>query len=33
VQAGELFAPGLPFVRTTTADLQPRYLMASYAEQ
>lgn len=32
VLAGELFAAGLPFAVASTADLEPRYLMASYAD-
>ena len=32
VLASELFAAGLPFAAATTADLEPRYLMASYAD-
>lgn len=32
VLANELFAPGLPFAAAATADLEPRYLMASYAD-
>jgi len=32
VLASELFAAGLPFVVAGTADLEPRYLMASYAD-
>ncbi|MBL8734105.1 MAG: tRNA (adenosine(37)-N6)-threonylcarbamoyltransferase complex dimerization subunit type 1 TsaB [Planctomycetes bacterium] len=33
VAAAELFAAGLPFAPATAADLEPRYLMASYAEE
>lgn len=33
VLATELFAPGLPFVAAAPADLEPRYLMGSYAEE
>lgn len=32
VLASELFAAGLPFAVASTADLEPRYLMASYAD-
>ena len=32
VLASELFAAGLPFAAAATADLEPRYLMASYAD-
>lgn len=32
VTAAELFAPGLPFLPAAAADLEPRYLMGSYAE-
>jgi tRNA threonylcarbamoyladenosine biosynthesis protein TsaB len=32
VLAAELFAPDLPSVPAVTADLEPRYLMGSYAE-
>src|SRR5262249_48558114 len=31
--AAEMFAADLPFTDATAADLEPRYLMASYAEQ
>ena len=30
--AAEMWTPGLPFVAASAADLEPRYLMASYAE-
>jgi tRNA threonylcarbamoyladenosine biosynthesis protein TsaB len=30
--AAEMWTPGLPFMPATAADLEPRYLMASYAE-
>jgi tRNA threonylcarbamoyl adenosine modification protein YeaZ len=30
--AAEMFAPGLPFAPAASAELEPRYLMASYAE-
>lgn len=30
--AAEMFAPGLPFAAASSADLEPRYLMGSYAE-
>jgi tRNA threonylcarbamoyladenosine biosynthesis protein TsaB len=33
VQADELFAAGLPLALATAAELEPRYLMASYAEE
>lgn len=32
IVAAEMFAPGLPFVPASSADLEPRYLMNSYAE-
>lgn len=32
LHARELFGPGLPLFAATTAELEPRYLMASYAE-
>lgn len=32
VTAAELFAPGLPLLPASAADLEPRYLMGSYAE-
>jgi hypothetical protein len=32
VRAEELFAADLPFASVAAADLLPRYLMASYAE-
>jgi tRNA threonylcarbamoyladenosine biosynthesis protein TsaB len=33
VLATELFAPGLPFAAAAIRDLEPRYLMGSYAEE
>jgi hypothetical protein len=30
--AAEMWAPGLPFVAADATGLEPRYLMASYAE-
>lgn len=32
VLAGELFGAGLPFAAASTAELEPRYLMATYAD-
>lgn len=32
VLAGELFGDGLPFAAATSAELEPRYLMATYAD-
>ena len=32
IVATELLAPGLPFAAAGFADLEPRYLMGSYAE-
>ncbi len=32
VVAAEMFTPGLPFFLASTAELEPRYLMSSYAE-